>query len=330
MMLSRRLRLSATLAIVLTISLSGSVLFAQKDRDKDKKDNQEFISAEAVLWREPADLATRDLFLGPGGEAGRPNLSNVTFIKVNTGGYSTKWDVRDGSGRKWVIKLGNEARPETAAVRLVWAVGYVTEINYLAPCVHIKGAPKQPKKEDSCEGDGFADVRFEARPENVKRLADWPWAANPFAGKKELNGLIVLMALLNNWDLKDSNNKVLQVTAADGRVERHYVISDLGATFGKTGGFLSRNRDKPESYIKTKFVEGIEHGTVRFAYHGKKGDLLENVRVSDAKWIGNLLAQLSDEQIQDAFRAANFTPEEIRMLTESVKARINQLVNLPG
>ncbi len=329
MMLSSRLRLSATLAILLTISLSGSVLFAQQARDKDRLDNREFVSAEAVLWREPADLPSRDLFLGPGGEAGRPDLTNVTFIKVDTGGYSTKWHVRDGLGRKWVIKLGNEARPETAAVRLVWAVGYVTEINYLAPCVHIKGAPKQPKKDDSCEGDGFADVRFEARPENVKRLDDWAWKGNPFVGKKELNGLIVLMALLNNWDLKDSNNKVLQVST-DGRIERHYVISDLGATFGKTGGFISRSRDKPESYVKTKFVEGIEHGSVRFAYHGKKGDLLDNVSVADAKWIGSLLAQLSDEQIQDAFRAANFTPEEIRMLAESVKARIDQLVNLPG
>lgn len=330
MLLRNRFRLLVTLAFALTFCLSGSVLLAQKDKDKNKKGTAGLGNAEAVLWREPANIAARDLFIGPGGEAMKPDLTNVTFVKEDPKGYSVKWNVRDGAGRKWVVKLGNEARTETAAVRLVWAVGYVTEVNYLAPCVHIKGAPKPRKKVDRCQNDGFADVRFEARPNDVKRLDNWAWKGNPFTGKKELNGLVVLMALLNNWDLKDTNNKVLQVTGADGRVERQYVISDLGATFGKTGGPISHSRNEPEKYVKTKFVEGTESGSVRFAYHGKKGELLDNVSVADAKWIGSLLAQLTDEQIRDAFRAADFTPEEIQMLTQAVKARINQLVNLPG
>jgi hypothetical protein len=90
-----------------------------------------------VLWRVPDDISTRDLFWGPGGEASRPDLSSVTFVKQETGGYSPKFRVRDGAGRVWVAKMGKEAQSETAAVRLVWAVGYETEINYLAPCVKI-------------------------------------------------------------------------------------------------------------------------------------------------------------------------------------------------
>src|SRR5919202_1566995 len=56
-------------------------------------------------------------------------------------------------------------------------------------------------------------------------------------GRRELQGLIVMMALLNNWDLKDSNNVVLYVPAASDKsvAESLYAISDLGATFGKTG-----------------------------------------------------------------------------------------------
>jgi hypothetical protein len=330
MILPNRFRLLMTLAVAVTFCLSGSVLFAQKNKDKDKKDNEDVVNAEAVLWREPTDIASRDLFLGPGGEAMKPDLTNVTFVKEDAEGYSIKWHVRDGSGRTWVVKLGKEARPETATVRLVWAVGYVTEVNYLAPCVHIQGAPKPRHKVDRCENDGFADARFEARPENVTRLDAWAWKGNPFVGKKELKGLVVLMALLNNWDLKTSNNKVLQVTGADGRIERQYVISDLGATFGKTGGAISHNRDRADHYVKTKFVEGVERGSVRFAYKGKQRELLDNVSVADAKWIGSLLAQLSDQQLQDAFRAADFTPEEIQILIPAVKARIVQLVNLPG
>jgi hypothetical protein len=288
------------------------------------------VIGEAVLWRAPADIASRDLFLGPGGEEKKPNLSNLTFISANQEGYSVRYHVRDGSGRKWVVKVGNEARPETTAIRLLWAVGYVTEINYLMPCVHIAGAPKPRKDVPRCEGDGFADARFEERGDGVKRGDNWDWKSNPFYGKRELNGLLVMMALLNNWDLKTSNNVVLQATNAEGVTEQRYVISDLGATFGKTGGAISHSRNEPEKYVKTQFVEGAKGGRVRFAYSGKQSGLFDEISVADAKWIGSLLAQLSDKQLEDAFRAAAFTPEETQMLVAQVKDRINQLVNLPG
>jgi hypothetical protein len=316
----------AWLALLALIPLASS----QETKKKDKDDSVTTDAADAVLWREPTDIASRDLFLGPGGEEMKPDLSHVTFVKENPAGYSVKYNVRDGRDRKWVAKLGNEARPETAAVRLLWAVGYVTEITYLAPCVHIAGAPKPRKKVKRCEGDGFADVRFEARGEGVKRGDNWDWKSNPFVEKRELKGLLVMMALLNNWDLKTTNNVVLQVTNPDGTIERRYVISDLGATFGKTGGPMSHSRNEPEKYVKTRFVEGADKGRVRFAFSGKQNGLLDQVTIEDAKWIGKLLAQLSDQQIQDAFRAADFQPEEIQMLTQTVKDRINQLANLPG
>jgi hypothetical protein len=327
---SETVRRSLRLIAFLLVLFSVPGLFAQKEKDKDKKDVAVPADATAVLWQEPTDISSRDLFLGPGGEAMKPDLSNLTFEKDDQTGYSVKYDVRDGAGHKWVVKVGNEARPETAAVRLLWAVGYVTEINYLVPCVHIKGAPKPRKNVDRCEGDGFADARFEARPENVKRLDTWTWKENPFAGTKELNGLAVLMALLNNWDLKTENNKILLVTGDDGKTEQRFVISDLGATFGKTGGAISHSRNEPEKYIKTKFVERVNDGRVQFAFSGKQGELLDHVTVEQAKWIGSLLSQLSDQQLQDAFRAANFEPEEIQMLTQAVRARIDQLAKLPG
>jgi len=317
------------IAWIAMFSLTPFLFGQDKKKEKENK-NGTPMTGEAILWREPADIAARDLFLGSGGEEKKPNLSQITFISEKPSGYSVKYDVRDGNNRKWVVKLGNEARPETTANRLVWAAGYVTEITYLVPCVHIQGAPKPRKEVKRCEGDGFADARFEERGDGVKRGDNWAWKSNPFVGKRELNGLIVLMALLNNWDLKTSNNVILQVTNADGAVERRYVISVLGATFGKTGGAISHSRNEPEKYVKTKFVEGAKDGHVRFAFSGKQGELMDQVTVADAKWIGGLLAQLSDQQLQDAFRAADFQPEETQLLMAEVKNRINELVNLPG
>jgi hypothetical protein len=290
-----------------------------------------------VLWRAPDDIVTRDLFWGPGGEASRPDLSSVTFVKQESGGYSPKFRVKDGAGRTWVAKLGKEAQSETAAVRLVWAVGYATEINYLAPCVQIKGVPGLPKEVERCAGNGFANVRFEARPDNVKRLDEWKWRDNPFSGTKELRGLVILMALLNNWDIKDTNNKVLHVRGeGPGRDELQYIVSDLGATFGRVQIDLpvvwriKRNRNDPEDYSKDPFLEEVKGDRVFLFYKGKRQDLFDDLRVGEARWIASLLSKLSARQIADAFRAANYAPAEVQTLTAAVRSRVGELAQATG
>ncbi len=313
------------LTIMLGLSLSSGASFAQ---EKSKKAKEALPTGAPVLWREPSDISSRDLFLGQGGEEMKPDVSNVTFIEEEMGGYSPKFRVRDGAGKVWVAKLGKESQPETASARLIWAVGYVSEIHYLVPCVQIKGAPEPKKKVDRCDGKGFANVRFEARPDEVKRHSEWSWNDNPFRETRELKGLIVLMALINNWDLKDSNNKILVVPAGEGgQAELHYIISDLGATFGKTGNFITHNRNAPQDYVKSKFVERVDGTSVIFGYDGKNKDLMRGITIEDARWISDLLSKLTDQQIQDAFRAANYPSADIQVLAQAVRHRINQLAD---
>ena len=49
---------------------------------------------------------------------------------------------------------------------------------------------------------------------------------------------------------------------------------------------------------------------------------------ADAKWLGSLLAQLSPDQIRDAFRAAGYSQEQVEGYTSAVQARIAQLAKL--
>jgi hypothetical protein len=327
---SKILRLAAaTLALLMLSSLAAGA--------EDKKEKEPRPAGVPVLWKAPDDLPARDLFLGPGGEGMKPDLRRVTFLKEETGGYSKKYRVRDGSGREWVAKVGKEAQAETAAVRLVWAVGYMTEVNYLAPCVVVEGAPDPGKDVERCRGGGFSNVRFEARPEGVRRLDEWKWTENPFVGTKELQGLIVMMSLLNNWDIKDTNNKILYVPGADGRDgELRYIVSDLGATFGRVKldapvlWRIRRNRNDPEDYAKDAFLEDVKGGQVYLFYKGKRQDLFDDIRVEEARWIAGLLSKLSNRQIEDAFRAANYSPEEVQTLTEAVRGRIDELANIPA
>jgi hypothetical protein len=271
-----------------------------------------------IMW-EAGNVGSRDTFLGPGGEAMRPDLSSITFIKKETGGHNKKYRIKDGSGRVWVAKLGREAQPETAAVRLMWALGYKTEINYLVPSLTIPGVGT------------FSNVRLEARPESIERLENWKWKQNPFTGTNELQGLKILMVFFNNWDILDIQNKILQVEGRRG-TELHYIVSDMGSTFGKLGNNnfpiiyrLGRKTNNPEKYLNSSFIKKVENGSLKLAYKGKLREIFRDVTVNQGRWLADLLIQLNDRQIRDAFRAANYSDTQIDMFTRGVKKRITQL-----
>ena len=314
-MLKSKTRLLTIFSLVFLLASA----FPAQAQNKDKKDRKEkkVYSGTPMLWRAPDDIASRNLLLGAGGEAMKPDLSRVTFVAVKEGGWSTKYRVRDGQGNEWVAKLSKEAQPETAANRLVWAAGFETEIVYLVPELEIVGKGT------------FKNVKLEARPKKVKRTGFWLWDNNPFLGKPEFQGLKIMMVLINNWDMKDDNNAILATKGVTDS-ERRYIISDLGATFGKTGGAFSRSRNNPSDYVKSEFLKGVNGNVIDFNYSGKNGKLFDNISVAEAKWLAGWLGRLSDEQIRDAFRAANYTSEEVEMLTRAVRARINTLANLPG
>ena len=88
------LRSLAALALVALVAFVPTLSAQEKKKDKDEP-----ARGTPVLWRAPVDIVTRDLYLGPGGEAMRPDLRKVTFLKDETGGYSTKFRVKDASGR---------------------------------------------------------------------------------------------------------------------------------------------------------------------------------------------------------------------------------------
>jgi hypothetical protein len=242
----------------------------------------------------------------------QPGLSKIQFLGKQEGGNNLKFRLKEETGREWVIKIADESQPEAAATRLLWAIGYRTEINYLVPRIDIQQVGK------------YKNVRFEARPENVKRFDKWSWTNNPFAGTNEFEALKIMMAMFNNWDIKDENTAILR----EGDTY-YYIISDLGATFGKlsdvSGSRSGRSVNKPEHYAQSKFIKQVRDGMIDFDYRGKADDLIKTVKVEHGRWLADLLLQLSDRQIHDAFRAANYKTEDIKLLADTFKARINEL-----
>lgn len=309
-MCTSKFRTVILLALVLCLSALDVGVVAQQKKKKEAP------QGARVMWRRPADISSRDLFLGPGGAGMRPDLRRITFLKEEKGGYSKKYRVRDASGREWVVKIGKEAQSETSAIRLLWGVGYLTEVNYLVPRVTIPGKGT------------FNNVRFEARPEEWDRAGEWKWKKNPFVGTPEYQGLKIMMAMINNWDLKDSNNVIIQT---DG--ELRYVISDLGATFGHASSTplfwrLTRSRNNPSKYAKAKFFKEVKGDRVVLHFGGKNSGLMKDITLRDVQWLSSWLSKLSDQQLRDAFRAANYRQDEINLLVRAVRERSNELLYL--
>lgn len=294
------------------LAIAGFVFLPQSLNAQTKKKSSE--KPKPILW-ESINIAEQDLLLGPGGREMQPDLSQITFIKQETGGFSTKYRIKDGAGNVWVAKVGLEAQPETAAVRLLSAIGYVTEINYLVPSLTIPGKGT------------FSNVRLEARPKSVDRGKKWRWGSTPFERTKQMRGLKLMMALINNWDMKADNNVIIK----DGKL-RKYVVSDLGASFGSTGSNplpivwrIGRSRNNPLDYSSSKLIASVHGGKVDVVYYGKSKLRMRNFTTGDARWLADLLMQLSDKQIEDAFRAANYSQTEVDQLAATVKKRITEL-----
>ena len=296
------------------------------------------VKKQVVIWRQPYDIKTRNLFYGSGERAGQPR-GPFKFIEEDSGGSNPKFVVKDARGVHWKVKLGNEAKPETAATRLLWAVGYFADVNYYLPRLRVAGLPRLSRGQKYVSTNGTVHG---ARLERVvKKVDDWSWFDNPFVGTKEFNGLRVMMALMNNWDLKQNNNAIYNLR---GR-ELRYVVNDLGDTFGKTGSDWSRSRGNLEDYLESEFIDEITPKTIDLVLHSRPPILYavavpyyvkrvrmrkvaEDIPRAHARWIGRWLGRLSNKQIRDAFRAADYAPHEADAYTGKVRERISQLNEL--
>lgn len=307
-------------------------------------------SPRAVLWRDPGNIAARNLLYGPGSEDLAP-VAPFTFLKESKKGESPKFEVKDARGVVWTVKLGEEAQSETVSTRLVWAMGYFAEEAYYFDEVRIENLPKLSRGRDFVLTDGTViGARFEPERNHLTEGSVWDWEDNPFRGTRQLSGLKVLMILLNNFDARKENNKVFYSrNSPSQRYEALHYVTDLGATLGRAGGLGGkRTKNDLKDFLSTRFVMGVEDGAVEFDYDTrpsklghlsmvylpyyrsevKKEKAMRGIPVAHARWIGSMLSQLTDEQLRDAFRAAQYNEATMNEYVQSLRERINQLAQL--
>ena len=314
-----------------------------KTASNGRPDDDKPVDAQRLhnptLWHDPGSIAGLDLYYGQGGKEGQP-AAPFKFESEDKHGTNPKFDARDANGTKWRVKLGDEARPEVVASRLLWAMGYFVNDDYVVASSRVEGL-RLERGEKLIKDEQIEEARFEKKPDKQKKVGTWRWKENPFTGTKEFNGLRVMMAVMNNWDLKDGNNSVYSDKSLDRDI---FLASDIGATFGTNGLSWTKDRSKGDvnTFQKSKFITHQSDGVVDFgtpaapvplmAVNAKQFQMRrklewigKDIPLADARWIGSLLRQLSHQQLVDAFRAGHFPADEIDKYVGVVEQRIQEL-----
>jgi hypothetical protein len=312
--------------------LAATVIAADSPAPRLYTDVPAIAHGQTVLWHDPGAVETLDFKYGIGGAALAPAPPFV-FVKEDTSGTTPKVQVKDANARTWVVKLGREAIPDTFASRLVWAVGYWTEPNYLIADGSISGVRHLTRARDYIdENGGFHYGRFQLRSDDPKYLdgINWNWDQNPFVGTPRLNGLKIMMMLVSNWDDKDFRDAASRGanTAIYRQGDRYiFFIDDWGASFGSWGKVFTRSKWSPLDYYREShdFVKGI--GTdIQWGYTGQHSELMkEGVRPSDVRWLLQYLGRITDAQLRTGLLTGGVSDEDAQYCIEGLHIRIGQL-----
>jgi hypothetical protein len=276
----------------------------------------------AQLWVAPEP--GRDLYYGVGGKRLAPDPSaTYTVIEIKRGGFSRGYTVVGPDDREWSAKFPPEAGTEVVASRLFWGIGYHQPPVYLLnEWTAAKATSPNPQ----------LPARFREKDPDLNGLEagdSWSYYENPFVGTRQMNGMLVLHAMLGNSDLKDAQNVIYTLAKPHEGASRWYVARDLGQTFGRTG-LIDPPRGDIEVFEETPFIRGIENGKVRLEYNGRHEVLFENITPADVRWICERLDKLSDEQWHDAFRAGGIGEQASERFIRRMKQKIAEGLQLKG
>jgi hypothetical protein len=297
------------------------------------------VATRHRVWREPTAADLEDLRFGPGGEDGAP-VPPFTYVEEHLTGSQPCVAVRDARDRLWRVKWGYEAKPESFAVRVAWALGYFAEVTHYVASGTIQGAADLSRARNCVSQDGtFTEARFELEDRSVRMLFDehsWSWDDNPFVGTKQLNGLKIVNMLLSNWDTKDrrdvsrgSNTAIFEHRVGRWGREARYLITDWGGAMGRWGSnVVSRGRwDVAGFEAQTPgFVTDIRDGFVCFGYQGQRtAEITRGITREHASWFYEYARRLSEAALRDALYACGATDDEAIRFARALRERIRQI-----
>lgn len=310
---------------------------AQKKDPYKNVDNDVRLAAlrHSQVWM-PGDVASKDIKAGPQeGNGFQPEaVVNCEYIEEKQTG-TPKFDCALTPDDEIRVKYGEangEIYSEVASSRLLWALGFGADRVYPVKVV-CKGCPADPmktaKKAEGTREFAAAVVERKLAGDEIELRKDsgWAWVELNFVDQTsggatlaQRDALKLLAAMIQHTDNKPQQQRLVCLDTVHGLAAQEdgackhpfMMINDLGKTFGQA---TLTNADKKsavnfESWSTTPMWKDKEKCVAQLSksFTGS----LEHPKISEAgrKFLSDLLAQLTDQQLRDLFEVARFTKRD--------------------
>jgi len=291
----------------------------------------------ATVWR-PTRIAEMDLFRGPQGKDGFDPDQQVTCDYVTPDkpltGHTPKFLCDLGGGDVAKVKYNSgEVYAEVAASRLLWALGFGADRDYPVQ-VTCRNCPIEPwfwsserKVEEKRYQTATIQRRLDGKDIETRDDEGWAWPELDVvderaggASRDQRDGLKLLAVFLQHSDSKPSNQRFVCLPGGVVKDEAGHedckapflYVHDVGLTFGKAT-LLNNTRVDLQAWRSQPMWKdpGQCVANMKKSLSGSLAD--PRIGEGGRKFLADLLAQLSDAQIRDMFRAARFERLEERI-----------------
>jgi len=288
--------------------------------------------SRAAVWTAPPPIARAQL----GADPNQPKEITCTFEITQLGGTAPKFDCKNDNGDRLRIKYGRtpEVPSEVASAKLLHTLGFGADNVMLVDKVRCYGCPAEPFTTMKALGFAGAQKIYE-KVMDPKDYQDFEWAAverkhygraieteevegwaffeadlidakKGGAPRAHVDALRLLAVFLSHWDNKSENQRLMCLSEKDwpegGKCARPFaMLQDVGSAWGPRKMDLPEWEKAPLWSDRASCTASMDH----LPYHGAT---FSPVKITDAgrTHLGGLLSQLSDQQIEDMFRAARF------------------------
>ncbi|HLH55669.1 MAG TPA: hypothetical protein VKY92_18865, partial [Verrucomicrobiae bacterium] len=166
-----------------------------------------------------------------------------------------------------------------------------------------------------------------------KSIGPWDFGQLGHASIRELRGAGLLAAWLGWFDTRFDNTR-LRVVQREGRHELEHYFSDLGGVLGKTSGILYARGELPNAFpwafTKRPLLQGPHHLAEPLRFSGYKPvtrtDAFAAMTLDDARWMARLIAQLNEQQLEQALVASGFDSAQVKLYLAKLLSRREQMM----
>jgi hypothetical protein len=173
-------------------------------------------------------------------------------------------------------------------------------------------------------------ANIQIKDETAKSVGPWDFGGLGHENRRELRGAGLLAAWLGWFDSRFENTR-LKVGQVDGHHELVHYFTDLGGGLGRGTGIFSPRGELPNAFdwTFTRTTTNTDGGH-SFRITGFKPidntPAFEQMTMDDARWMARLIAQLTEEQIVQGLVGSGFDTTQVKLYTEKLVSRRDQLI----